>query len=132
MILQSSIKIAASHGGSFRIKLCPFRNATQECFDKNVLELINPIRIVPPGGDDRFGPNDNRTFYELIDDFTINVPQFATGGWRSWVNFRARLPNGLTCDHCVIQWHWNSFLYVDSNGNQFYPDKYENGSLVTP
>ena len=93
---------------------------------------MDPIRIVPDGFEDNVRDGDRRTYYELIDDFTMNVPQFATGTNRIWISFKARLPNGLTCNHCVIQWHWNSFIYVDTNSNDHYPDRYENGSLVTP
>ena len=114
------IKITANHAGTFRIKLCPLQNprqiATQQCKDQNVLELMNPVSS---------NPSKNVV---LVDSFTVRIiePLEALK-----VNLSARLPNGLICDNCVIQWQYYNFLYKDSLSLP-YPDRFDNGSLVQP
>lgn len=76
------VELTANHHGYFEFRLCPHNNprrvATQECLDKYLLEQAR-------GGGARFYPGDggNRVF-----------------------ELRYKLPSGLTCSQCVLQWRY--------------------------
>ncbi|XP_033725514.1 uncharacterized protein LOC117315436 isoform X2 [Pecten maximus] len=88
--IDIGIEITANHFGYFEFRLCPnndiHKAATQECLDQHLLTL----------------PNADGTRYYL-------------GGRRGTVNLKAKLPEGLTCSQCVLQWRWktgNSYGYA--------------------
>ncbi|KAA0184124.1 hypothetical protein HAZT_HAZT010349 [Hyalella azteca] len=83
-IITAVVHLTANHFGWFEFRLCPTNNpneyAKQSCLNQNILELADS-----PGT--RF----------VIED-------------QSQVLFRVRLklPRGLKCSHCVLQWHYTS------------------------
>lgn len=92
-IIDLEVECTANHKGRFDFKLCPVtgRNeATQECLDK--------YRIVMEDGADQFiipkGTNMKETF-----------------------KMKGRLPEGLVCDKCVLQWTWRSANTWGNCGN---------------
>jgi len=83
-VIDIEIEITANHKGSFMLKLCPVRTrngeATQDCLDRNILTQED--------GDKRF------PIYERPHSVKLTR--------------KARLPAGLTCSRCVLQWTWRS------------------------
>ncbi len=77
-VVQFKVVITMSHQGYMEFRLCPKNSAselaTQECFDKNLLETFwGWTKVNVDRG--------TTTYYPLI-----------------------RLPAGVTCNHCVVQW----------------------------
>ncbi|XP_015171788.1 PREDICTED: uncharacterized protein LOC107064049 isoform X2 [Polistes dominula] len=81
--IQIQIELTASHLGHFEFSICPLNNKkeleTDECFAKYPIRLAN--------GSYKY----NITSY-AIKDYTIE----------------AVLPQGLTCEHCVLRWHYRA------------------------
>ena len=83
-VIDIEVEITANHKGHFQLKLCPVRGrdreATQECLDNNVLTQLD--------GSDSF------PIYERPHSVLVTR--------------QVRLPPGLTCARCVLQWTWRS------------------------
>ena len=83
-VIGLEIDITANHKGTFQLKLCPLgprdSEATQACLDEHPLSQVD--------GAEEF----------LITE----VPHTVT------LTRTARLPPGLTCARCVLQWTWRS------------------------
>ncbi|XP_048775435.1 uncharacterized protein LOC125680031 [Ostrea edulis] len=81
-IIDVKVKITASHKGYFEFRLCPNNNvhkpATQACLDQYVLHQ--------PSGSVRFMEQGRPQVYSL----------------------KLKLPTGLTCSQCVLQWKYNT------------------------
>ncbi|KAK4001909.1 uncharacterized protein LOC123471061 [Daphnia magna] len=81
--VRVSVELTSSHLGYFEFRLCPKRSAeelvTQECLDNYLLRL-----------------SDGSTRYQ-VPDYTA-----------TWYDMLVKLPDGLTCDHCVIQWYYTT------------------------
>ena len=75
--------------GYFEFRLCPKQSAqelaTQECFDRHLLTLVDGSTRIP--------------VYSEVQDFFPVI----------------QLPSDVVCDHCVIQWIYTTgiiyFLY---------------------
>lgn len=84
------IHISASHLGHFEFSLCPLQKGeieTEECFDRYPLSLDSGAREFPI------------TTWDARN-YTMNLV----------------LPQGLTCDHCSLRWHYragNSWGWCD-------------------
>lgn len=76
------IELTANHLGRFEMYLCPnnnrFQEATQECFDRYPL-LVTKTKDVG-----YYIPNESRK--------------------QETFHYRVKLPQGVTCTQCVIQW----------------------------
>jgi len=85
------VELTASHKGYFEFRLCPNNDvtkaATQACLDQNVLVLSN-----------------GKTRYPI------------TSYGSQWIRIQGKLPDGLTCSQCVLQWKYNT-------GNSWGVDK---------
>lgn len=83
-VIDVEVELTANHKGRFQFKLCPVRSgmieATQECLDSYPLTQLD--------GEDEF-------------------PIFETDHQTSVIR-QAKLPPGLTCARCVLQWTWTS------------------------
>ncbi|XP_005092248.1 uncharacterized protein LOC101851710 [Aplysia californica] len=93
-IINVKVQLTKSHLGWFEFRLCPNNNVnravTQECLDSNLLESPN--------------------------GFT----RYNVRSWDAMVHsLKVRLPRGVTCTQCVLQWKYNAGNNVDcdSNGN---------------
>ncbi|CAG9788924.1 unnamed protein product [Diatraea saccharalis] len=74
-----TVELTTSHLGFWQFKLCPDpRDNDQKCFDRYPLQLEN--------GDTVYYPKKGSTKY------TLNY----------------RLPQGVVCDHCVLQWRYTA------------------------
>lgn len=84
--ITAKINVVANHFGYFEFKLCPVENGVasdQACLDKH------PIALADGSG------------------YKYNL-----GGQKGMVEVKLRLPEGLTCERCVFQWHWKCGMYV--------------------
>merc|ERR1712110_915773 len=84
--IQVKVKNNAGHqGGPHSFHICEAsykKDPTQECLDSNPLEFVKT------------------GLFE--DDLFNNVDEQI----RNIKTYTVRLPEDLTCDHCVIQWKW--------------------------
>ena len=80
-LIEVTVKITANHKGYFTFRVAPLVNPpiTQTGLDKYMLELEN--------GNQEWTLGDTGT-----GDYTITL----------------KLPTGLSCDHCVLQWWWTT------------------------
>ncbi|XP_055377878.1 uncharacterized protein LOC129609783 [Condylostylus longicornis] len=80
------VELTASHMGYFEFRLCPEIKAKQDCLDKNLLKIITgvPLTPMPDDLDTRFYPRNGSRIYEI----------------------KAKLPNDMKCNHCVMQWRY--------------------------
>jgi hypothetical protein len=80
--IEVEIELTANHLGRFEMYLCPnnnrFQEATQECFDRY------PLIVTSVGG----------VSYEIPTESKK----------QEMFSYRVRLPPGVTCSQCVIQW----------------------------
>lgn len=75
--ISATVDLTTSHLGSWTFKLCPDPDSNdQECFDRHPLELED-------GG-------------------TVYYPQRGSVKY----NLNYKLPAGLVCEHCVLQWRY--------------------------
>merc|ERR1712168_18716 len=79
--LSVLLEITRAHGGYFEFRICENNDinqiVTDECLDKHLL---------------------------VLEDGNTRVNQTLDGtGWY-WYNMN--LPEAVTCDQCVLQWHW--------------------------
>ena len=83
-VIEIEVEITANHKGAFQLKLCPLRGrnqeANQECFDRYPLTQMDGSTQFP--------------IYETPHVVTLTRI--------------ARLPRGVTCNRCVLQWTWRS------------------------
>lgn len=80
-VIPLKVDLTANHVGYFEFRICPgLKNTTQECLDKYVLELDGK-----PGETKYYPTRETKIF-----------------------TMHYKLPKGLTCDHCVIQWLYNA------------------------
>ncbi|XP_068623737.1 uncharacterized protein [Battus philenor] len=77
-LVTIKVELTASHMGFFEFRLCEEPKATtQECLDRNVLKLEG-------SNSTKYFPKDGNKVYEM----------------------KYRLPEGLECTHCVLQWKY--------------------------
>jgi len=80
-VIDIDVRITTNHKGYFQFKMCENNNihqdSDQSCFDKHILEFA-----------DGSGTK-------------VNV-----GEGNKLFSYKLKLPEGVTCDQCVIQWHY--------------------------
>jgi hypothetical protein len=100
--ISVEIDITANHDGYFEFRLCqndePMKQVKQECFDKNLLEVvnINNIELIP--WDKASVLDESKNKYKYFVPF-MNRSQFI-------VNLK--LPNKLKCKQCILQWRYHT------------------------
>ncbi|XP_037050297.1 uncharacterized protein LOC119084423 isoform X1 [Bradysia coprophila] len=80
-VIEIEVQITAAHSGFMEFRLCtnPQSGETQACFNQHLLQRA--------------------------DGQGSRVPVDRGAGW---YNTRFRLPIGVRCDHCVIQWNYRA------------------------
>lgn len=77
------IELTASHFGYFEFAICSdYKNASQECLDKNILKLVKPQDDVDHEGY-KYYPKEGNKIYEM----------------------KYKLPK-MACKHCLLQWRY--------------------------
>ena len=84
-VIDVQVILKANHGGFLEFRLCADKTSinelsTDECFDKNLLQL-----------------EDGTTRYIV-----------GLAGPATTVNLKVRLPFGVSCQHCVLQMWWKT------------------------
>lgn len=90
-LITTTVQLTTSHLGFWEFKLCPDPERNdQECFDNYVLELED--------GGTKYYPTKGSVKY----------------------NINYKLPQGLVCEHCVLQWRYTAGNNwgICSNGTQ--------------
>ncbi|KAI5637823.1 lytic polysaccharide mono-oxygenase, cellulose-degrading domain-containing protein [Phthorimaea operculella] len=78
-LISTTVDLTTSHKGFWQFKLCPDpESSDQACFDKHVLETED--------GEEKYYPTRGSGKY----------------------NVTYRLPKGVICDHCVLQWRYTA------------------------
>lgn len=110
--IDMSVVITAHHSGWFEAQLCDKQDISEECFFAN--------RLMRPGCTDT---NDEECFRVWKPLLSLEVPHSSMNGFsgtmdvvdRSTSNifetefhYKMVLPQGVTCSHCVMRWHWFS------------------------
>lgn len=104
-VITIKIVVTAWHGGRFSFGMCPVdgasgvaerRVATQQCFDLNRLEQVSAT-AGPPSGP--IGPAFKYHYWLPVGDTAPKTGTF---------EMQFKLPAGLTCKRCVLQWHWET------------------------
>jgi len=91
--IDIEVQLTAHHMGWFEFKLCPMgiHDTTEPdwCFSSK---------------DSLLQFSDSSTRWDIPSQSEGNVA--GKTGW--WYKRAVKLPDGLTCDHCVLQWHWHT------------------------
>nr|KAG5692218.1 hypothetical protein BaRGS_009818 [Batillaria attramentaria] len=81
-VMDVRVDITANHKGWFEFRLCPHNDPstpiTQQCLDQYLLQMADG----------------SGTRYQL-------------GGQTGYVDLKLKLPAGLTCSQCVLQWKYH-------------------------
>lgn len=87
-VIEINVLLTANHMGWFEFRLCehnsPFKNITHECLDQHL--LVND--------------ETEQTRYTVTGPAGYSVQQN--------IKIKLRLPRGLTCSACVLQWKYNA------------------------
>ncbi|CAL8087630.1 unnamed protein product [Orchesella dallaii] len=85
-VIPIEVELTTSHKGYFQFRLCAKEDAdshrNQTCFDEHLLELSD---------------SSGATDYKIPID----------GGYY-FADYNVTLPKGVTCNHCVLQWHYET------------------------
>ena len=86
-VIDVRVVITAFQRGWYEFRICPNNNVTRPATQACL----------------------DRYLLEFEDGTTRHFPS-----GRGSENLRLRLPQGLTCQQCVLQWKWNSGKYISS------------------
>lgn len=92
--------------GYFEFKLCvndePMKKVKQECFDKNLLKVLNNNHDSVA----KLKPRRPRKTYS--DDYLNQFRYFVPHKNNSLFVVKLQLPVGITCFQCILQWKYHS------------------------
>lgn len=78
---------------------------TQDCFDKNLLLILN--------NNEEQAPNTNKLLDPKLNKYKYFLPNKNNGEFR----VRAQLPEGVSCKFCVLQWRYHAGNNFGKAGN---------------
>jgi len=122
--VQFEIKVTAHHKGHFQFRLCDQTMSSavgdlaeqEECLNGHVLERVRPEEIhLDCQPDDSRG--DCQPFDEANPSYWYLPP--AGGSMSANYRFTYKLPDGVICEKCTLQWWWSS-----ANSCTPHPDAY--------
>ena len=91
-----AVEVTVQHGGWFEFRICPNNDvttpATHECLNRNLLALADGTGY--------------RTYMHVHDP-------------NGFYNTTLRLPRGLACTQCVLQWKWHTGESVIRHKTEF-------------
>jgi hypothetical protein len=100
--ISVEIDITANHDGYFEFRLCqndePMKQVKQDCFDKNLLEVVNINNIELIQWDKA----------SVLDESTNKYKYFVPFMNRSQFIVNLKLPNKLKCKQCILQWRYHT------------------------
>jgi len=109
--IEMSAVITAHHLGYFTAQLCDKQDISEECFFENRLmrsgctdvndeecyRVWKPLLSMEAGTNSLGGFTENVNVVDGLSTTNIQTFDF---------NWDMQLPEGVTCDHCVLRWHW--------------------------
>jgi hypothetical protein len=124
-IVQFDVRVTAHHKGHFQFRLCDETmssalgdfDAQEGCLNEHILERVRPEEIHPD-----CIPNDPREDCQPFDEANPGywyLPPPAQTGSVTGYKIHYRIPEGLSCDKCTLQW-W----YLTANSCTPHPDAY--------
>jgi len=122
--VQFEIKVTAHHKGHFQFRLCDETMSSavgdladqEECLNGHVLERVRPEEMhLDCQPDDSRG--DCQPFDEANPSYWYLPP--AGGSMSADYRFTYKLPDGVLCEKCTLQWWWSS-----ANSCTPHPDAY--------
>eukprot|EP00121_Abeoforma_whisleri_P000758 Awhi_evm1s671 len=126
-IIDIQIQITAHHKGHFEFWLCDQAEVTFECLNKYHLvraeDSTHPLSPIDSEFPERYylEPSCAGDSPNNFDD--ENQANLIPKSQR--ITMKYKLPEGVTCDHCVLQWWWgsgNSCLIPDSRSFNYPQD----------
>jgi len=118
-ILDVEAIITAHHRGHFEVSICPSPVGglvTQQCLDGHKLQRVaTDVAVSPPDNRAKYSGRyyleppcaapDYPADIDGAPDYVDYVDEYQPGQ-----RFRAKyhLPEGLECEHCVLQWYWTT------------------------
>jgi hypothetical protein len=119
--------IMAHHMGAVTLRLCDEARVTEKCLNK-----YGPLKRVDfeQGGLREAQPiNPNHPEFWYLNP-TAYAPAKVPGTTHYRMRARFKLPEGVSCENCVLQWWWitgNSCTAPGYDDNMKFPAKYRNG-----
>ncbi|XP_077538197.1 uncharacterized protein LOC144150219 [Haemaphysalis longicornis] len=97
-LVDIAVELETNHLGHFEFSICPRRSweepESDECFDRHLLPVVTAS-----------GPARKKSaFYSDEPPTRYRLPTAANGLYL----IQVQLPEGVTCEHCVLRWHWRS------------------------
>eukprot|EP00854_Cymbomonas_tetramitiformis_P006493 gene6493-7785_t len=120
-LLELEFLITAHHMGHVELHVCPNRdNPTQSCFDEHPLTFVEDLACAEPAPRD---PNYPERGYLCPNNGDAEIPEGSYGDSRSGMGFRHhwRLPEGLHCEQCLLQWYYLTANSCNPPGYHDYP-----------
>lgn len=122
--VEFEIRVTAHHKGHFQFRLCDQTMSSalgdladqEACLNEHVLERVRPEEIHSD-----CQPNDSRGDCQPFDEANPSywyLPP-AAGSMNAVYKFHYKLPDGVTCEKCTLQWWWSS-----ANSCTPHPDAY--------
>ena len=102
--IDVKVELTAAHYGFFEFKICPWatddKEVTQECLDRHVITIVGSKSDMQCGLIHE-GPHTGADADKYrITDYTART-----------YNIRLRLPKGLACRRCVLQWTYTGGIH---------------------
>lgn len=109
-VVEFSVEVRAHHRGHFEFRICDqaldgqtlaSRADGQACLDKWILERAAPNSACTPGDSD---PDCAPVDRKHPGRWYVPPPQGGTEVYK----MRYKIPAGLQCSHCTLQWYWST------------------------
>jgi len=124
--VEFDIKVTAHHKGHFQFRLCDQTMSSavgdladqEDCLNGHVLERVRPEEIHSD-----CQPDDSRGDCQPFDGANPSywyLPPKVNGSMTADYTFTYKLPDGVTCEKCTLQWWWSS-----ANSCTPHPDAYQ-------
>ena len=97
-VINPQVEIIIMHGGWVEFRVCPAPvngDPTMECFELNKLKFTS----------------DGKTRAEL---------RSVRPDAKNYYTYSVKLPDNLTCEHCVLQWYWIGSGNSPIEGQKYY------------
>ena len=112
-LIEIKVQVTAYHGGKFEFKVQKLDNTGSLDPTEDAWSVLDPLAVAS------FSPAcagcspESCTPTATEDGTCVQIPLTHPGGDCGYncnepYSIKLRLPSDLTCDHCVLQWHWTS------------------------
>eukprot|EP00121_Abeoforma_whisleri_P005545 Awhi_evm1s5028 len=109
-VIDIQIAITAHHKGHFEFWLCDQAEVTFECLNKyhlvRVEDSSHPLSPIDTKFPERYHLEPSCAGNSPNDFDKENLASYLPGSQR--ITMKYKLPKGVTCEHCVLQWWWGT------------------------